>query len=528
MRAADPNTPTGRSAVLIQGLALGCGAILAAASYFSNDLSGDVLALFAVTGSAALVGVIWSLILALRAILSPAPVMFGRWPVAVFYLCLLELGIASGMLWVCVLEPNALHIINLAVYVGVPVFGPFLAFVAAVAGPFSYRRFRKMEARETAENVKPRERKAWKAGWIRFAWLTLALGFIFLPGPLFLLGMSWQFYDEDDGDSTGWAGAWSEVAPIFIRDGMETFLNELARLKTESFMEMQRDILAGGKVSAKRLSERFNEQANPVSAAAWEGLTRRHPEAALRCAQGMVREIKTLESGANREAVKLLARHGTVEDLHHVLDAGRTGHGPNWTRRVLLEYIEDNPHFLKIVPDLVRLSRDGVALDEVLPALARSAPADDVIKVWKNLSVHTSVGNRNVAARNVVWCVLRDVLEPALMFLENQPRFVRRATLVPLALRRGGLRVHLYRNPQNSMHLKLIRQLRAQLYSADMDALVAAMVVLGDIFREGEADGVRDRSARKLLPRTADWDEQEFQEIERVREAVKAWLAKAE
>jgi len=78
------------------------------------------------------------------------------------------------------------------------------------------------------------------------------------------------------------------------------------------------------------------------------------------------------------------------------------------------------------------------------------------------------------------------------------------------------------------MHLKLIRQLRAQLYSADMDALVAAMVVLGDIFREGEADGVRDRSARKLLPRTADWDEQEFQEIERVREAVKAWLAKAE
>ncbi|HYG73582.1 MAG TPA: hypothetical protein VEK08_01015 [Planctomycetota bacterium] len=538
----DQKAPLARSAVLIQALALACAAVVVLLAVFVSEPTGETLALLTVASSAAVVGTLWSFVLALRAILSAAQGMLSRWAIAVFYFCLLEMFIATALLWEVVIAPSEHRILNTAVYFGVPVFGPFFTLALAIAGPLAFGYCRRIQAQEIEQQIKPRQQRALKEGCIFFAAMTAALGIILLPGPLYLLvAASPQFFNEAEFESSGWAGWWSDAAPDFIRDSMESLVHaevSTDNLAGEYHFHATKNLLQHGKVSPQRLWQRFESESYPANMFAWVGLKRVYPEVATVAARSAVHNIALPRMRHYEDAVAYLARHGSLEDLRFILDEKQTGHAPNWSRRVLLEHVEDNPHFKEAMPELLSLARQRIALDSVLPLLARHAPREDVLELWKGLSEHEHEWIRNEGAQTVVWCVLRDVLEPVKWFLQDDGKRVARGVMTPLARRRDGLHLHMFRNPKNLNHLKLIKTLREAFDYPDTEVRVGAMAVLGDIFSEGEGDGLRDSAVRKLsdtdlkykvsIQDPPEWTAAELKEILRVANLVDAWLAKAE
>src|SRR5438477_12443117 len=161
MAESSKSNRLGRTAALVQGLGLLSAGVVAATMAWLGMEGGESYAIFAVASSAAGVFIFWSLLLAVRAITGGER---GNWPLAIILLVLLEFGLPCLVLWSEVLEDHHIRMLNFLIWLGMPLFGPFIALGSLLAAPLPLRRARTAEAAERAAGGNTWRRPTWK-GW---------------------------------------------------------------------------------------------------------------------------------------------------------------------------------------------------------------------------------------------------------------------------------------------------------------------------------------------------------------------------
>lgn len=524
----------GRSALLVQGLGLLAAGVVAAAMYFLGMESGESTAIIAVASAAAGVFLFWSLLLAVRAITGGER---GRWPMVVVLLALLEIGLPCLRLWSEVLEDHHNAALNFMIWLGLPVFGPFIAIGSLLAAPLALWRARKVEAAESAAGVKSWRRRTWKVWLAWYAGVMAGLGIFLLPGPLFLLGNAAQFYTTEVGDEDyfnrgdGWAAYLAMITPDIVRDSMESLVHFVPSSAPNKILER---IYFQGNVSMLRLIERSEQTGLTQGMHEYigQGLDNSHPG----WEDWLVIEIRTgKRKAANAYERKLvlewIARRGKASELRELLKSFAASSLEN---RWILEQMHINENLSEVLYDLETFAFSSwpsrkereVALELTTAKLSN----DELIALWKRCFASGEKDVHFAIAAVSCRAVMHGAIEPMLIVLRASDSEIRRAVMIPLVQYRDGLKPHLFRNPKNAEHLQLTRRLYEMLDDPDTALSLAAMCVLGDIFCEGDGDAYRNKISERicslqLRPEVMPvLDEEDRAGIAQVKAAVGKWL----
>ena len=532
-----PN-PLGRSALLVQGLGLLSVGIVAAAMTWIGMEGGEGNAIVAVASAAAGVFFFWSLVLAIRAITGGER---SRWPMAILLLILLEIGLPCLGLWSEVLEDHHNAALNFMIWLGLPVFGPFVALASLLAAPLALWRARKTEAAESAAGVKSWRRKTWKVWLAWYSGIMALLGIFLLPGPLFLLGATASQFDaaEDvngEPESASWGRFVATHSPDFVRDNVGRTLDLFpSSAAAEDFLARIDEM---GLASRQRLIDRLAPAGQPKGAPmfnpAWSGLHKSYPEAIPEVVNGVIGgQIDVSGECTKLEILKWLGRRADTPHLRQFLT--RPIDKFKYSRVIVLSELQDNGHIQELVPDLEALivsnSLDTNELDCCIDLLAQNVKPEDAARMWQ-LFTSFEPRRRNAAAAAANLPVCRSIVEPLLICFAHTDLETRRAAAIALMFKRDSLRPHLFRKANNLAERRLTEALLAILDDRDLRMRLAAMCVLGDIFREGVGNEAR-ASAEEQIQKSSYWNHTgseptdvpaEREELANVKAAVGKWL----
>jgi len=526
----------GRTALLVQGLALLSAGIVAAAMIWLGMESGEGYAVVAVASAAAGVFMFWSAVIAIRAITGGER---ARWPMAIILLVLLEIGLPCLGLWAEVLEDHHNAALNFMIWLGLPVFGPFIAIASLLAAPLALWRARKAEAAESAAGVKSWRRKTWKVWLAWYAGVMALLGIFLLPAPLFLLGAcATQFYPAEvygEPESVTWGQVVGMHSPDFVRDNvgrtLECFPNSAA---SQEFLMRMED---KGFASKDRLIERLSSAKGPLALMynpAWNGLQASYPDATPDIITGVVNgKIDVASQCTQLEIVKWLGRRGDTAQLKQFLT--KPVAKLRYKRVAVLSEVEDNIHVQELMPELEALvvsnTLDTDEMDACMRLLAQNVKAEDAARMWR-LFTSFEPRRRNAAAAAANLAAPRGITDLLLICFAHTDLQTRRAAAIGLMLNLGALQPHRFRKASNLPERRLTEALFALLDDPDLRMRLSAMCVLGDLFREDDGTEVRT-SADEQIQKSSYWGHTgnepqdvpaEREELGHVKAAVGKWL----
>ena len=470
----------GRSALLVQGLALLAMGIAAAGYCWkaAARVEGDVV--LGMSLSAAAVLILWSLILSLRAI---AVREASRWAWVVFSLALIELSLPCLWLWTQTNNRDAKPAIDLMMWLGLPVFGPFIAFGTIFSMPIAMWRSRKDAQRPL---------RTW-AKW--YAGIMVVVAVLLVPAPLFLLGATTiRFYrvKEKTIFPNTWIAKLAPYTPNFIRDTIEEQLVGDDAQRSYDWLEL---IYAVGNVSADRLQTRFCGADDSFDLPIWHGLTTVYPEKALDTSLQLLTGKKKIQIRSHKDALNFIAERGNAEQLALLLE-----HDRNWNTE----------------------NAQDLAIDRLVDGF----PAKGLLPVLQKMVLE---GNLTESRRETVLNLMDKMLTPRVMIarLISKDIGTRRVTSV-LMLSKPDDAVAV-RVPESEDHVRLMRCLFGRLADSDEFVRLSAMCALGRIFRERSDTGVRAHAVNRIFgsfapSRTINILPEDLVEIEKLRVAVLNWF----
>ena len=414
------NTPTqaqssqlSRDALLIHGLAL-VFAGAAVGSAFWKGVDGEFLPAVAVGGSATFVLVVWSVILAVRALKRGARALR---PVVVLGLCALEaVAVCLPLLG---LAPNS----SLIFALGLPVFVPVFVLASLVGVPVAWWRVKRAEkvkrdastragtpvpptpvgrpvpqhdARSgttvvftmdgrpvlltRARTPVPPTRAGtavpprWKSGVVWYLAVTALVAAILLPCPLFLFCVY-------TSDRPGWQGWVVRHTPIVVGEATAMLLSAN---KNPTADGLYYRTLYSGRVARARLLSELSSTNQTAHWVALHGLFDSDRGAALdlviRLGDG---KVPGASPSLLHTAGFMLGEHGSSEQIRSFLAPARTPGSPVPFLRSLILSTFFYRRRLELLPELGRFCRVGSPVrGEALEALAYSDPPEEAQRDW--------------------------------------------------------------------------------------------------------------------------------------------------
>lgn len=444
-----------RSAFLAHGLGLLSLAAGTCAFFFIPDSHEERDAVVGMAVSAAIVFLLWSLVLAVRSLLQKER---SRWAWVIFYLTLVEFSAPALWLWTQTYNAPA-PVIDFFMWLGVPVFVPYFSLGSAIATPIAVWRSRK------TEQLTKRTLARW------YVAIMIVLAIFLIPGPLFLFGATTvRFYDFRTEAITvkAWPAKVAANTPDFVRNIVETLIYKCGGTRIQD--AWLSPMYATANVSADRMVARIHED-SVYYRALWYGLSTYHPEHALRISEEVLSNKLSVGSRLMQMMFAFIAEHGNGDQLKALLDKGSN----SLMRQAItlaLKRIENENRTLEFMPQLQKLALEREKWNESETALRLIARALSPKLIIEQLSSNNSV-SRHATLRALI------------RFEFGIPQ--------PLAA-------------ENNDQVEIIRQLNRFLSADEIWVCRDAVRVLGKIFPQNSSPTVPESEQIETLKKSVrDW-----------------------
>ena len=284
--AAPPREQYGRTGMLVRLGAYAFAAALVVAGSLMDWGQDDVYAVCSVAGSSYLILMLWSGVLAIRALKHAERAI---WPILIAMCFLLDLSIFLTITWIVPygtwavvhsLPPVRLSI-DVMYWLALPVLVPFALGVTLAGVPLAFWIVRRFESR--AKEPWPRA-KRWKAGTRVMVLVTLLAGLTVLPVPLFVFCAiapqsansiyystgGWRFERKNS-----WRHHFAQSMPQWVKDAGGKSLELLDPLtKDVDLLVTGRRLILADFVSVSELKAALTHTDPTIVVAAFAGLKR--------------------------------------------------------------------------------------------------------------------------------------------------------------------------------------------------------------------------------------------------------------
>jgi hypothetical protein len=273
-----PGCHFGRTALLIHGLGALAFGVTVTLFYVLKEGSEESGAVQGVGVATTMVFALWSGILAFRGLWAGEHL---RWPILILLVVGVECSAVSLLLWWPLLTfvTPADAFIELLLWLGLPVFVPFLVAASLVAAPLAWWRARGAERRDAARGGKPWEhRRRMKRGLAWYAGTLAALAALVLPFPLYIYLVLQQNYRAIWRVPADWQGAALRAMPDYVRQTVDW------ALATEPYrgrVRYREVLIEKGLLPKRCLLRRLGDDYGAVRVAARCALYARFPDEAL-------------------------------------------------------------------------------------------------------------------------------------------------------------------------------------------------------------------------------------------------------
>ncbi|MCZ7644037.1 MAG: hypothetical protein M5U26_01940 [Planctomycetota bacterium] len=389
-----PGTPLGKSAGLIHGLALAAAAFTALLGWFLDKRQETVYAVLGVGGAAALCGLFWSGVLALRALWNG---QVERAPPIVLGLLTLEFSAPWVASWAWLYTLRGGRWYDASFWQGLIVFAPLVP-ATAIGVLLARWRVRRTDRRLTQAGHparKPVER--WRQGLAWYLAVLLLYAAPLLPCGAYLY-CAWMRL---------WVPTWdvrflaADTTPYAVRHGVDFFLS---LSESKSCQSWRRLLAWSGQFSPERTEDYIRHGDDGMASSALSGMRHTDPPKALELSLSIARgEFRTDEDGALSVAGEIVAEQGDEAQIRELLRMDppiRTG-----VFTALIRKLKDRGR-VEMLPELELLARGHspnlrVVL-ESLSELERLTGREDRISQVIELYLEDSNETRRLEACEII------------------------------------------------------------------------------------------------------------------------------
>ncbi len=416
--------PLGRSAALVHAGSLLIAFFTTLASWLMDPREETVHAIVGVGFAAFLCGLLWSGLLAVRALCKGQSI---RLSVAILALLTLEFTAPWLAAWTYMFNQRCGRVYESAYWLGFFVFVPLP--LATVVGVLLARwRVRREDVRRDRAGLPVRAPAVrWKQG---LAWYGAAI--VLLAVPLMPMGAylhgAWMRL---------WTPTWdvrfvlADATPECYRDAV---VDVLGWSEHDAYWSWKETLLWSGHPSEAKICAEVDSMDNPFLGSALDGLAVRNPSKAVECALKLLSEhSEDADEEAVRKVLKCLVRHATADNMTELLEPIRFSKYTYKDYLCALLQEESRVDALDAVVNLVQSQDDGIrALLQTVRVLAHDSGRSEVVEcLFAQLMAEEDPKKAIAAANQVAWWSAfmgKDTLLKKYLYAEN-PRVVE-ATLV--------------------------------------------------------------------------------------------------
>ncbi len=304
----------GRSAALVHAGSLSIALLTILASWLMDPQEETVHAIVGVGFAALLCGLLWSGLLAVRALCKGQSI---RLSVAILALLTLEFTAPWLAAWTYMFNQRGGRVYESAYWLGFFVFVPLP--LATVVGVLLARwRVRREDVRRDRAGLPVRAPAVrWKQG---LAWYGAAI--VLLAVPLMPMGAylhgAWMRLWTPTWDVRF---VWAAATPECYRDAV---VDVLGWSDHEAYWSWKETLLWSGHPSEARIGAELDSMDNPFLGSALNGLAVRNPAKAVECALRLWSEhSQDADEECVRQVLKCLVRHSTADNMMELLEPGR-------------------------------------------------------------------------------------------------------------------------------------------------------------------------------------------------------------
>ena len=406
LKPAHTDSQRGRSAALVHGLAFVAAALALGAVWAVGTKTEEAERILGMGLSAVGVMALWSVVLAMQALLRGEP---GAWPMSVLGVVTIEVAALSTFLCLSGLSKPQ----HFPIRAGLPLFVLFGMFVSFVAVPVAFWRAKRAERSEIAAK-KPEwnNKRRWKRRFAWFSGIFTILTVLLLPWPLFLFCAGSAGYDDWPANSQGdWRNSVARHTPDFIRNTV-AFLLEQSTLKP--VVALHELIVSNGYLSQSELQRHLNGASSVLNQYALYGISRSDPAVALEFAIEIADGRGTCNTPMDHDAGWIMGEYGSAKQIRYCLSPVISA--PAGFTETFVDSLVRNKRS-EFVPELKRLAEiSSPERAAALRALDILVPSPEVEQFWLKLLADQNPKTRREAAGCIHLISTQDVR--ARMYLE--------------------------------------------------------------------------------------------------------------